>query len=309
MKYCALREDINASKIVMGCMRIADKPLKETEKTMVAAMGAGVNMFDLADVYGGGDCEKVFGVAIRDLGVKRQNYILQTKCGIRKDGAGKIVRFDFSKDYILSSVEGSLRRLNTEYIDVLLLHRPDTLVEPYEVAAAFEKLREDGKVRAFGVSNFSATQLQFFRSAGIEIVANQMQFSLGHTALVDAGFNVNMYKDESVTRAGDTLEYCRLRNIPLQAWSPVQYGFFEGVFIGNEKFPKLNAELERLAEKYSVTPTAIAFAWILRHPAFGQVVSGTTNATRMCEICAGADVQLTHEEWYSLYMSTGRILP
>ena len=309
MKYCQLREDIRASKIVMGCMRIADKPLKQTEKVMVEAMGSGVNMFDLADVYGGGDCEKVFGVAIRDLGVKRQNYILQTKCGIRKDGTGKIVRFDFSKEYILSSVEGSLRRLNTDYIDVLLLHRPDTLVQPEEVAGAFQKLREDGKVRAFGVSNFSATQLQFFRSAGIEIVANQVQFSLGHTALVDAGFNVNMYKDESVTRAGDTLEYCRLRNIPLQAWSPVQYGFFEGVFIGNEKFPALNAELNRLAEKYSVTPTAIAFAWILRHPAFKQVISGTTNPARMREICSGADVQLTHEEWYSLYMSTGRVLP
>ena len=309
MKYCQLREDIRASKIVMGCMRIADKPLKQTEKVMVEAMGSGVNMFDLADVYGGGNCEKVFGVAIRDLGVKRQNYILQTKCGIRKDGAGKIVRFDFSKDYILSSVEGSLRRLNTDYIDVLLLHRPDTLVQPEEVAEAFQRLREDGKVRAFGVSNFSATQLQLFRSAGIEIVANQVQFSLGHTALVDAGFNVNMYKDESVTRAGDTLEYCRLRNIPLQAWSPVQYGFFEGVFIDNEKFPALNAELNRLAEKYSVTPTAIAFAWILRHPAFGQVISGTTNPTRMREICSGADIVLTHEEWYSLYMSTGRVLP
>ena len=309
MKYSLLRDDIRASAIVMGCMRIADKPLKQTEKVMVEAMSAGVNMFDLADVYGGGNCEKVFGVAIRDLGVARKDYLLQTKCGIRKDGEGKIVRFDFTKDYILSSVEGSLKRLNTEYIDILLLHRPDTLVEPEEVAAAFEKLREDGKVRAFGVSNFSATQLQFFRAAGIEMVANQMQFSLGHTALVDAGFNVNMYKDESVLRAGNTLEYCRLRNIPLQAWSPVQYGFFEGVFIGNEKFPKLNAELERLAEKYSTTPTGIAFAWILRHPAFKQVITGTTTPERMREICAAADVTLSHEDWYGLYMATGRILP
>ena len=308
MKYCNLR-DMRASSIVMGCMRIADKPLAQTEKVMVEAMRAGVNMFDLADIYANGNAEKVFGVAIRDLGVNRKDYILQTKCGIRKSEDGKISRFDFSKEYILSAVESSLRRLNTEYIDILLLHRPDTLVEPEEVAEAFEKLRDDGKVRAFGVSNFSATQMQLFRASGIEIVANQMQFSLGHTAPIDAGFNVNMYKDESVTRAGDVLEYSRLRNIPLQAWSPLQYGFFKGVFVDNPQFPELNAVLYELAEKYGVTPTGIAFAWILRHPAFKQAITGTTSPDRMKEICAAADVTLTHEEWYKLYMATGRELP
>ena len=308
MKYCNLGE-YKASSIVMGCMRIGDKPLVQTEKTMVAAMGSGVNMFDLADIYAGGDSEKIFGVAIRDLGVARKDYILQTKCGIRKDASGKISRYDFSKEYIINSVDNSLRRLNTEYIDILLLHRPDTLVEPEEVAEAFVQLRVMGKVRAFGVSNFSAMQMNLFRSAGLEIVANQMQFSLGHTTPVDAGFNVNMYRDESVTRAGDAMEYCRLRNIPVQAWSPLQYGFFEGVFIGSEKFPVLNAELNRLAEKYEVSPTAIAFAWILRHPAFKQVVTGTTDPERMKEICAAGELTLTHEEWYSLYMATGKTLP
>ncbi|MBR1975157.1 MAG: aldo/keto reductase [Clostridia bacterium] len=308
MKYCNLG-DIRASAIVMGCMRIADKPLEQTEKTMVTAMGTGVNMFDLADVYGAGDCERIFGVAIRDLGVARKDYILQTKCGIRKEADGSITRFDFSKDYIIASAEASLRRLNTEYIDVLLLHRPDTLVETDEVAEAFLQLRVAGKVRAFGVSNFSAMQMRLFRSAGIEIVANQMQFSLGHTAPIDAGFNVNMYKNESVTRAGDAMEYARLRGIPLQAWSPLQYGFFDGVFIGNEKFPKLNAELNRLAEKYEVSPTAIAFAWILRHPAFKQAVTGTSDPEHMKEICAAGELELTREEWYSLYLSTGKVLP
>lgn len=308
MKYCNLGE-YKASSIVMGCMRIGDKPLVQTEKTMVTAMGSGVNMFDLADIYAGGDSEKIFGVAIRDLGVARKDYILQTKCGIRKDASGKINRFDFSKEYIINSVDNSLRRLNTEYIDILLLHRPDTLVEPEEVAEAFVQLRVTGKVRAFGVSNFSAMQMNLFRSAGIEIVANQMQFSLGHTAPVDAGFNVNMYREESVTRAGDAMEYCRLRNIPVQAWSPLQYGFFEGVFIGSEKFPVLNTELNRLAEKYEVSPTAVAFAWILRHPAFKQAVTGTTDPERMKEICAAGELTLTHEEWYSLYMATGKTLP
>lgn len=307
MKYCNIG-DRPSSAIIMGCMRIADKPLEQVEKVMFEALSAGVNTFDLADIYGGGNCEKVFGVAIRDLGIPRKEYILQTKCGIRKEN-GMITRFDFSKDYILESVEGCLKRLNTEYIDTLLLHRPDTLVEPEEVGEAFERLRDDGKVKAFGVSNFSATQMQLFRSAGIQIVANQMQFSVAHTPLVDAGFNVNMHKDESVTRAGDTLEYSRLKGIPLQAWSPLQYGFIEGSFLGNENFPVLNATLQELAEKYEVTPAAIAFAWVLRHPAFKQAVTGTVNPTHMAETCKAADIRLTHEEWYRLYFSTGKTLP
>ncbi len=307
MKYCNIG-DRPSSAIVMGCMRIADKPLELVEKVMFEALSAGVNTFDLADIYGGGNSEKVFGVAIRDLGIPRKEYILQTKCGIRKEN-GKITRFDFSKEYILESVEGCLKRLNTDYIDTLLLHRPDTLVEPEEVGEAFERLRDDGKVKAFGVSNFNATQMQLFRSAGIQIVANQVQFSVAHTPLVDAGFNVNMHKDESVTRAGDTLEYSRLKGIPLQAWSPLQYGFIEGSFLGHENFPTLNATLEELAEKYEATPAAIAFAWVLRHPAFKQAVTGTVNPQHMAETCKAADIRLTHEEWYRLYFSTGKTLP
>ena len=308
MKYCNLG-GIRASSIVMGCMRIADKTLEHTEKTIVTAMSSGVNMFDLADIYAGGNSEKIFGVAMRDLEIPRREFILQTKCGIRKDGAGKIVRFDFSKDYILSSVEASLKRLNTEYIDILLLHRPDTLVETDEVVEAFGQLRAQGKVRAFGVSNFSASQMRLFKNSGIEMVANQIQFSLGHTAPVDAGFNVNMYKEESITRAGDSMEYCRANGISMQCWSPLQYGFFEGTFIGNEKFPKLNAELARLARKYGVSPASIAVAWVLRHPAFKQVVTGTTSMNHMMDMCAAGDIVLTRDEWYSLYASTGKILP
>lgn len=308
MQYCTLRGN-RASKIVMGCMRIADKTIEETEAVLIEAMKSGVNMFDLADVYGNGDCERIFGVAIRDLGVSRKDYILQTKCGICKGEDGKISRFDFSEEYILSSVDGCLKRLNTDYIDVLLLHRPDTLMDPDEVAIAFEKLRAAGKVRAFGVSNFSAEQIRLLKSAGVEVIANQVQFSLGHTALVDAGFNVNMYKDESVVRAGNALEYCRAEDIALQAWSPLQYGFFEGVFLGNENFPTLNKELARLAEKYEVSPSAIAVAWILRHPAFKQVITGTASPEHMREMCAGADIVLDKKEWYSLYMATGKVLP
>ncbi len=308
MEYCTLGGN-NASRIIMGCMRIAGKPLRDIEAVIIEAQKCGVNMFDLADIYAGGDCERVFGVAMKDLAIARKHYILQTKCGIRRDNMMEGTRFDFSKEYIIASVDGSLKRLNTEYIDVFLLHRPDTLIQPEEVASAFEKLRAEGKVRAFGVSNFSAGQMELLEKYGVSIVANQMQFSLMHTPMIDAGFNVNMYQDVSVSRAGGALEYCRLHDIPMQAWSPLQYGFFEGVFVGNEKFPKLNAELNRLAEKYNCAPTAIATAWILRHPAFKQVVTGTASPEHMQEMCAAADIHLTREEWYGLYLAPNRVLP
>jgi predicted oxidoreductase len=288
-------------------MRIADKTLQEVEKLIFEAVSAGVNMFDHADIYGKGDCERIFGVAVKDLGLERKNYIIQTKCGIRTNEKGKW--FDFSREHILNSAENSLKRLNTEYIDVFLLHRPDTLIEADEVVAAFDKLKAEGKVRAFGVSNASAMQMEYLRKNGVEIVANQMQFSLGHTALVDAGFNVNMFEKESVMRSGEALEYARLHSIALQAWSPFQYGFFEGVFLGSDKYPALNKELEKVAEKYNATPSMIAVAWILRHPAFAQVITGTTSPERMKEMCKAADIKLSREDWYNLYISTGKILP
>ena len=308
MKYCTLGGN-RVSRIVMGGMRIAGQPLRELEKVIIEAQKSGVNMFDLADIYGGGDCERIFGVAMKDLGIARKDYVLQTKCGIRHVGAARMPMLDFSAEHIIDSVDGSLKRLNTEYIDVFLLHRPDTLVEPEEVAEAFEKLRATGKVRSFGVSNFSAGQMALLEKHGVSIVANQMQFSLMHTPMLDAGFNVNMYTDASVARAGDAMEYCRLHDIPMQAWSPLQYGFFDGVFVGDRKFPELNDELNRLAEKYNCQPTAIATAWILRHPAFKQVITGTTSPTHMSEMCKGADIQLTREEWYGLYLAPNRTLP
>ncbi len=309
MKYVNLGKELKASNIVMGCMRIADKPTAQIEETIALAFNAGVNMYDLADVYADGEAEKIFGQAMKNLGIGRGEYLLQSKCGIRKDGKGKINRFDFSKKYIVKAVEGILSRLGTDYLDILLLHRPDTLVEPEEVAEAFDKLRDSGKVRAFGVSNFSAMQMKLFESANIDIIANQMQFSLGHTAPVDGGFNVNMYKDESISRAGDAMEYCRVNGIAMQAWSPLQYGFFEGSFIGNENFPKLNAELNKIARKYGVSPATIAVAWALRHPAFKQVITGTTSMNHMMEMCDAGDITLSRDEWYSLYAATGRVLP
>ena len=306
MEYCNLH-GIRSSRVVMGCMRIADKALPQTEALIVEAVRAGVNTFDLADIYGGGDCEKIFGVAMKDLGLARKDYIVQTKCGIRRSATGNW--YDFSREHIINSVENSLIRLNTEYIDIFLLHRPDALMQTDEIAEAFERLRGSGKVRAFGVSNFSAMQMQALEQSGFLPVVNQLQFSLGHTLLVDAGFNVNRLVDEATSRAGDSFEYCRLKKIAMQAWSPLQYGFMEGVFVGNEKFATLNKTLNELAEKYGVTPSAVALAWVLRTPSFAQAVTGTTSPERMKALCEASNVDLTREEWYALYRATGKKLP
>ena len=306
MKYCNLR-GVKSSRVIMGCMRIADKPLRDTEALIIEAVKSGVNTFDIADVYGGGDCERILGVALKDIALPRKDYILQTKCGIRRGETG--VWFDFSKEHIVRSVENSLIRLNTEYIDMFLLHRPDVLMEADEVAEACYKLRGEGKIRALGVSNFSAVQIQTLENAGIDVTVNQMQYSLGHTTLIDAGFFVNMKENESVQRAGDSFEYCRMKKIALQAWSPLQFGFFEGVFLGHPAYEALNAELNAQAEKYGCQPATIALAWILRTPAFAQVVTGTTAPERMQELCKAADIELSREDWYKLYHATGKKLP
>lgn len=306
MKYTSIG-GVKASRMAMGCMRIADKPLEQTERLIVEAVSSGVNVFDLADNYAKGDCEKIFGVAVKDIGLARENYMLQTKCGIRYADFGAY--YDFSSEHIIAAAEASLLRLNMDYLDVLLLHRPDALMQPEEVADAFERLHASGKVRAFGVSNFSASQMKLLEKCGVRLVVNQMQFSLGHTLPVETGMNVNKKKSEAAVRAGDVVEYCQLKNVTMQAWSPLQYGFFQGTFLGNESFAQLNKELDVLAEKYNCTPAAIACAWILRHPAKMQVVTGTTSPVHMRELCAAADVQLTREEWYRLYLATGKTLP
>lgn len=309
MEYQELgKSGLNASRIVAGCMRIADKPLGQTEELLETALAAGINMFDHADIYGGGESERAFGKAMKNIGLARDKIIIQSKCGIHKNAAG-IAHFDFSYDYILSCVEGSLKRLGTDYLDVLLLHRPDALMEPEEVFRAQEELYLSGKVRSFGVSNFSVWQAELLGGGKYPVVANQMQFSLMHSGMIDEGFNVNMAKPESVERGGDVLNYCRAKHITVQAWSPLNYGFFSGIFVGDEKFPALNAELNRLAEKYGCAPAAVAFAWILRHPAGMQVISGTTNPARLKELGKAADIKLTREEWYGLYLATGKTLP
>jgi predicted oxidoreductase len=297
--------ELNVSNIIMGNMRLTQLSLPEIEKLIRTAMDEGINFFDHADIYGGGKCEELFSNAIQMNPSIREKMVIQSKCGIRSG------YFDFSKEHIISSVDGILNRLKTEYLDILLLHRPDPLMEPVEVAEAFEELHSKGKVKCFGVSNHNPLQIELLQKyASKKLVVNQIQFSIAHTPIIDSGIALNMKMDQSINRDSSILEYCRLHDITLQAWSPFQKGFFEGTFLGdNQQYSELNIVLNRLAEKYSVTNTAIATAWITRHPANIQVVLGTTNPERLKDACKGSDLSLTRQEWYEIYKAAGNMVP
>ena len=291
--------------VAVGCMRINKLEPAEAERFVHAALDQGAYFFDHADIYGNGDCESVFAKAIHMNSTVREKVLLQSKCGIRRG-----VAFDFSKDHILKSVDGSLKRLNTEYLDVLLLHRPDALVEPEEVAEAFDILQSNGKVRHFGVSNQNPMQIKLLkRYVRQPIVANQLQLSITNATMISQGQHVNMQDDFAVNRDGSVLDYCRLHDITIQPWSPFQYGMFEGVFLGNEKFPVLNSKIDEIAAKYSVSNTTITMAWLLRHPAGMQPVTGTMNVQRLKDCVKAAGIRLTREEWYEIYLAAGNTLP
>lgn len=290
--------------VAVGCMRINSLDKNEAERFVQTALEQGANFFDHADIYGGGTCEEIFADAIHMNSDVREQIILQSKCGIRQG------MFDFSKEHILNSVDGILKRLKTDYLDVLLLHRPDSLVEPEEVAEAFEQLESSGKVRHFGVSNQNPMQIQLLKKFVKQpIVANQLQLSITNATMISAGINVNMENESAVNRDGSVLDFCRLNDITVQPWSPFQYGFFEGVFLGNDKFPELNKKIDEIAGKYGVTNTTIAIAWLLRHPANMQPVIGTMNLERLQDCIKASDVTLTREEWYEIYRAAGNILP
>lgn len=290
--------------VAVGCMRINSLDKNGAERFVQTSLELGANFFDHADIYGGGACEEIFADAIHMNSEIREQIILQSKCGIRPG------MFDFSKEHILNSVDGILKRLKTDYLDVLLLHRPDALVEPEEVAEAFDRLENSGKVRHFGVSNQNPMQIQLLKKAVKQpIVANQLQLSITNATMISSGINVNMENESAVNRDGSVLDFCRLHDITIQPWSPFQYGFFEGVFLGNDKFPELNQKIDEIAAKYGVSNTTIAIAWLLRHPANMQPVIGTMNLERLKDCVKASEITLTREEWYEIYRAAGNILP
>lgn len=291
--------------VVVGCMRFGELTIQEMNHYIHTAMELGTNFFDHADIYAKGQSETIFGQAVKmDKSIQREDIILQSKCGIRQG------YYDLSKDYIIQSVDAILKRLQTEYLDILLLHRPDALVEPEEVAEAFDLLQTTGKVREFGVSNHKPMQIELLKKyVKQELIINQLQFSIPVSNMVANGMEVNMDTNGSINRDGSVLDYCRLQDMTIQAWSPFQKANWKGCFLGDKEYTTLNQVLGKLAKQYEVSDTAIASSWILRHPANMQLIAGTTNEQRLKEIIMGSEIRLTREEWYQLYLEAGHLLP
>nr|NNM89593.1 aldo/keto reductase [Bacilli bacterium] len=296
--------DLVVPVLAVGCMRINTLDAKAAEQFVQTALDHGATFFDHADIYGGGTCEEIFAKAIHMNDDVRESILLQSKVGIRKGS------FDFSKEHILQSVDGILSRLHTDYLDVLLLHRPDALVEPEEVAEAFDLLEQSGKVRHFGVSNQNPMQIELLKKHVKQpLVANQLQLSITNATMIAQGTHVNMETPDAINRDGSILDYCRLHDITIQPWSPFQFGFFEGVFLDNPKFPELNAKIDEIAVKHNVSNTTIAIAWLLRHPAHMQPITGTMNVQRLIDCCQASEVHLSREDWYGIYLAAGNTLP
>ena len=308
MRYITLgQDDKELSEIVLGMMRIKDKSVKEVEELVETALSVGINTFDLADIYGRGRCEELLGLVLKNRPDLREKMWIQSKCGIRIE---EFTYFDFSKDYIIKSVDGILQRLKIDHLDSLLLHRPDALMESDQVAEAFDLLYKQGKVRNFGVSNQNPMMMEFLKKDVKQPLAvNQLQLSAAFTPGFESGFHVNMEDSQAAMRDGSIFEYCKLHDVVIQAWSVLQFGYFRGNFVGNEKFQALNQVLDRLAIKYGVTPSTIAISWILRYPAKMQAVVGTTNPKHLREVSQAANFSLTRKEWYEIYLAAGNNLP
>ena len=308
MRYITLgQDDKELSEIVLGMMRIEDKSVKEVEELVETALSVGINAFDLADIYGRGRCEELLGLVLKNRPDLREKMWIQSKCGIRIE---EFTYFDFSKDYIIKSVDGILQRLKIDHLDSLLLHRPDALMESDQVAEAFDLLYKQGKVRNFGVSNQNPMMMELLKKDVKQPLAvNQLQLSAAFTPGFESGFHVNMEDSQAAMRDGSIFEYCKLHDVVIQAWSVLQFGYFKGNFVGNEKFQALNQVLDRLAFKYGVTPSTIAISWILRYPAKIQAVVGTTNPKHLIEASQATNFNLTRKEWYEIYLAAGNDLP
>lgn len=308
MRYISLgQDDKELSEIVLGMMRIKDKSVKEVEELVETALSVGINAFDLADIYGRGRCEELLGLVLKNRPDLREKMWIQSKCGIRIE---EFTYFDFSKDYIIKSVDGILQRLKIDHLDSLLLHRPDALMESDQVAEAFDLLYKQGKVRDFGVSNQNPMMMELLKKDVKQPLAvNQLQLSAAFTPGFESAFHVNMEDSQAAMRDGSIFEYCKLHDVVIQAWSVLQFGYFKGNFVGNEKFQALNQVLDRLAIKYGVTSSIIAISWILRYPAKMQAVVGTTNPKHLREVSRAANFSLTRKEWYEIYLAAGNNLP
>lgn len=295
---------LKGSRVSLGCMRMAGLDVAAAKEVLSTSLDLGINFFDHADIYGKGESERRFAGAMAELGLKREDLIIQSKCGIRPGF------FDFSKEHIVTSVDGILERLNTDYLDILALHRPDALMEPEEVAEAFYQLHKAGKVRHFGVSNQKPYQMELLQSyLDQPLAVNQLQLSPAHTPMIDSGLNVNMLNGAGINRDGGVLDYCRLKKVTIQAWSPFQVDLAKGIFFNHPDYADLTATLDTYAKQYGVSREAVVVAWILRHPAKMQVLIGSMNPDRLAKMMQSQNLELSREDWYTIYRSAGNSLP
>ncbi|WP_300766201.1 aldo/keto reductase [uncultured Bifidobacterium sp.] len=302
---------IDVPALALGAMRLADRSRAEASTIVGTALDLGMTFIDTADCYSAGESSRKVGEALSDLSVDRGSVMIQTKVGIFRDpSSNKITRYDFSREHIVSALDAELTNLRTDYVDSLLLHRPDTLVDLDDLAAAFDDIATQGKARWFGVSNVNPQQIDLLRSAlNQRLQVNQLQFGLGHSGMVRQEFHVNMDDAASVDHDGGLLAYCRLHQLTIQAWSPLQYGFFSGVFLDDPQFPELNRMLRIIGERHGVDASAVAIAWILRHPAHMQVLLGSMTPERLIAMSRATDIMLDSQEWYDLYLAAGNDLP
>ena len=288
----------------LGCMRLANLTIEKAEQLISFALDNGITLFDHADIYGSRKCEALFGEVLKRNPDFRKQMIIQSKCGICKG------YYDLSKEHIIKQVEESVRLLNCEYLDILLLHRPDALVDYDEVNEAFNYLYDKGLVKEFGVSNMNPIQIELYnKKLNHKIKHNQVQLSLVHSHMISEGLFVNMSEKESPIRSGNLIEYSMLKDISLQAWSPLMASWDDGTFIDNKKYEQLNKKLEEVATKYNVTKNCIAISWVLRHPANIIPIVGTTSIIHLDEMIKANNIKLTREEWYGLYLSSNHMLP
>ncbi|MBU0713618.1 aldo/keto reductase [bacterium] len=286
--------DLKSSRLVHGCMRIvgdnSDESRRKGKAAVRTAYESGFTHFDHADIYGGGKCEELFAEVLREIPGMREKIIITSKCGII--GRGNPVpdypaRYDFSEGYILKSVDGILKRLNTGYIDILLLHRPDFLFRAEEVAGAFEQLKNSGKVRHFGVSNFHPSQLSLLQSyCPMPLIINQVEINI---------HNINALLD-------GTLDQCQEQNISPQAWCPlggVVYPAWGNIFSPDDE-QRIKAEFDRQAAKFNTENWIVMLAWLLKHPARIFPIVGTTNSSRISASLQALEIDYRREDWYRL---------
>ena len=296
--------DMTVPAIGLGCMRIGDMSVSELEKWVEGALELGLDFFDHADIYAGGRSEEKFGLLLRQKPNLRDQMIIQTKCGIKSNG------YDLSKEHIIKSTEDSLRRLNTEFVEVLMLHRPDLLMEGETIADAFDTLHRSGKVKYFAVSNMNGNQMdQIKRHTSHRLLFNQIQLSLVHAPALDELVYFNTMDDRAIPRTSGIIEYCEHSQIKIQCWSALQASWEEGTFLKHPAYKPLNDKLEEIADRYDVTPAAVAIAWLLRHPSQFMPITGTTSLDHLKNLSQAVTIQLSREEWYALYTSAGRQLP